>query len=219
MGSIRIGGIIERYNEAFGITAQKVAPRLVQLANLAGANINLPGLKLYDEPTSELMKFANVTYQNSLTNKSYGFGLNASDNKALPFFKFQNKEQSNSFLAPPPMVSFRRGKNVVRTAIDRSEFEVIENFGLKPYEIRIQGILVDTNQHQYPQNLLTEIAEMFEADGTYAVTGTIFNDLGITELFFNDDFQVSFVEGFVDTVKYSVNAISTSDAEFLAQQQ
>ncbi|WP_262505207.1 hypothetical protein [Saccharicrinis fermentans] len=40
---IKISGIIERYNEAFGVTAQKVAPRLVQLANLEGININLPG--------------------------------------------------------------------------------------------------------------------------------------------------------------------------------
>ncbi len=218
MAQIRIGGIIERYNEAFGITAQKVTPRLIQLANSdrVGANINLPGLSVYNDTDAT---FANVTFKNSLTGKEYSFGLNTSDNKALPFFKFHNTEQSNSFLAPPPMVSFRRGKNVVRTAIDRSEFEVIENFGLKPYEIHLQGILVDTNDHQYPNSLLTEISQMFEAAGTYAVTGAMFNDLGITEVFFNDAFQVSFVEGFVDTVKYSVNAISTSNAEFLVQQQ
>ncbi len=217
MGSIRIGGIVERYNEAFGVTAQRVAPRLVQLADLGGLNINLPGLNVYDDTKTG---FANVTFRNSLNaDMVYRFGINTSANKALPFFKFKRDDNEEGFLAPPPMVSFRRGKNAVITPIDRTGYEVIENFGLKSWDIRLQGILVDTDNHQYPQELLKAVREMFEAPGTYAVEGDIWGDLGIEEVFFKDDFQVAFVEGFVDTVKYSVNLMSTSQAEFINQAQ
>lgn len=217
MGSIKIGGIIDRYNEAFGVTAQKVAPRLIQLANKAGVNINLPGLDVFNDTATD---FANVTFKNSLDPKKvYSFGINTSDNKALPFFKFQKDVASQGYLAPPPMVSFRRGKNAVITPVDRAGFEVIENFGLKSWQIRLQGILVDTDDHQYPQELLRKVREMFEASGTYAVEGQIWDDLEIQEVFFKDDFNISFVEGFVDTVKYSVSLISTSQAQFLVQGQ
>lgn len=160
---IKISGIIERYNEAFGVTAQKVAPRLVQLANLEGININLPGLDVYSNDSTD---FANVTFKNSLdSDKVYRFGVNSSDNKALPFFKFQSTQDSQGFLAPPPMVSFKRGKHAVITPIDRTGYEVIENFGLRSWQIRMQGILVDSDSHNYPQRLVKKITEMFELQG------------------------------------------------------
>ncbi len=216
MGTIKLSGIIERYNEAFGITAQKVAPRIVQLAGMGGVNINLPGLDVYGDADET---FGNVKFTNSISGDEYKFGINTQLNKALPFFKFSSSDNSQGYLAPPPMVSFRREKHVVRTAIERSGFDVIENFGLKPFEIRMQGIIIDYEDHNYPQKLLKKVNAMFEASGTYAVVGTIFNDLGIDEVFFESGFEVSFVEGFIDTVKYRVNAISTSSANFLVQKQ
>lgn len=216
MAKISLNGIVNRYNEAFGVTAQKVAPRIIQLANRAGVNINLPGLDLYEPQKPE---FASMVFTNGTTGKEYAFGINTSENKALPFFKFNKEEQTQGYLAPPPMVSFSRSKNVVETPIDRSEFEVLEYFGLKPFEIQIRGIIVDTDNHHYPQQLYKTVNEMFEAPGTYEVVGDLFNDLGIDEVFFRSDFQLNFVEGYVDTIKYSVRAKSISKAEFIVQQQ
>lgn len=120
------------------------------------------------------------------------------------------------YLAPPPMVTFSRGKNFVVTSIDRSEEEVIENFGLKSWQIKLQGILIDMDGHQYPQALVKKINEMFTKKGTFKVEGTIFGDLDIYEVFFKDDFELSFVEGYADTVKFSVSAMSTKAAKLTA---
>nr|WP_152541902.1 DUF6046 domain-containing protein [Saccharicrinis fermentans] len=63
------------------------------------------------------------------------------------------------------MVSFKRGKHAVITPIDRTGYEVIENFGLRSWQIRMQGILVDSDSHNYPQRLVKKITEMFELQG------------------------------------------------------
>jgi hypothetical protein len=81
--------------------------------------------------------------------------------------------------------------------------------------MQLQGILIDADEHQYPGDLLNEVHNMFEAPGTYKAIGDIFNDLNITEVFFDGGFDIGFVEGFVDTVKFKVKAIAVEPAEFL----
>lgn len=207
MASININTVIARYQGAFGYVGGNLSNaafgRLVRLPVYATRETD-PGsdqpVQLY--PVSEI-NFANAVFTNSKTGKQYGFGVAAENEEA-------------NYMAPPLMVSFSRGKNVVRTAIDRSETEVIEHFGLKPWSINIQGILVDQDNRQYPQALLKKLNEMFSAWGTYKVSGDLFLDLDITEVFFDDDFQIGFVEGFADTVKFSVRAINTQPVEIRA---
>ena len=207
MAVVNINTVIARYQGAFGYVGGNLSNaafgRLVRLPVYAN-NDNDPGsdqpVQLY--PVNEIT-FANVVFTNNKSEKVYAFGLAA-----------ENSE--TEYMAPPLMVSFSRGKNVVRTAIDRSETEVIEHFGLKPWSINIQGILIDQENRQYPQALLKKLNEMFSAWGTYKVSGDLFLDLEITEVFFDDDFQIGFVEGFADTVKFSVRAISVLPLEIRA---
>ena len=209
---VNINGIFERYNQAFGYTAMKIAPRLIQMGFISPKwFLNIP---TYNKADST---FAEMIFQNSITGSIYSFGIDDLDNgtPALPFVT--KKPNVRRFLAPPPMVSFSRGKNVVRTSIDRSNAEVIENFGNKAYEIKLQGILIDAEEHAYPGDLLKEVHNLFEENGTFKVTGDIFHDLNITELFFDSGLEIGFVEGYVDTVKFSVNAIAIEPAEFLIQ--
>lgn len=206
---ISITDIFARYNQAFGYTAMKIAPRLIQLGFISPKwFLNIP---TYNKADSA---FAEMIFKNNVSGDFYSFGIDSLENgtPALPFVT--QKPNVRRFLAPPPMVSFSRSKNVVRTAIDRSNAEVIENFGNKSYEIKLQGILIDVEEHQYPSELLKEVHNLFEAPGTYKVISDLFADLNINEIFFNDGFEISFVEGFVDTVKFSVNALSVEPAEF-----
>lgn len=183
--------------------ATKVAPRLIEQGFIRTSNFfNIPVYKGNDT------SFADMTFENQVTGKKYQFGLSVKDGSpVLPFTQ-------DEFMAPPPMVSFNRSKHVVISDIDRSEYQVIENFGLKSYDIKMQGILIDCEEHHYPGNLVRKITEMFEAAGTYKAIGTIFSDLNIDEVFFKDGFSIDFVEGYVDTVKFAVNAMSVQPAEF-----
>ena len=213
MGQISINSILARYQYSFGYVAGNVAK---VVANRAWANLvklhqysdekysfNPEGdVQLYEVSGVDI---SDVILRNSKSGKLYRFGASTGSYGA-----------DQLYLAPPLMLSFSRGKNVVKTAIDRSEIEVIEYFGLKPYTIKIQGILIDMENHNYPSELVRVISEMFEEPGTFEVTGTIFDDLGISEIFLEDGFEVSFVEGYADTVKFSVDATMTLPLELTA---
>lgn len=210
MGSISINTVLARYQSGFGYVAGNVAQiaanRLwATFANIPvyrQANISPGNSETIDLFEVNNYQFANVKFTNSKTNKEYEFGAT----------RIWTGDYGK-FLAPPLMVSFSRDKNVVRTAIDRSEIEVIEHFGLKPWSVKIQGILIDMEEHQYPQSAVQKVHEMFSAWGTYKVSGTIFQDLAIHQLFFDSDFEIGFIEGYADTVKFSVSAISTAPLE------
>lgn len=203
MGKISINSVVARYQGAFGYVGGNLSNaafgRLVKLpvyAMLETAQAGSEDVQLYQVAD---VSFANVVLTNEKTQKTYSFGISLNENE--------------EYMAPPLMVSFSRGKNVVRTAIDRSETEVIEHFGLKPWTINIQGILIDTENRQYPGELLRKVNEMFSAWGTYKVVSDIFMDLDIPTIFFDDDFQIGFVEGFADTVRFSLRAISVLPVE------
>ena len=212
MGQINLNSILARYQHSFGYVAANVAE---VVGNRIWANmVKLPMYQEQQLPTTQDesvqlftandSRFAEVILESSKSGKIYRFG--ASTNYGL----------NSVYLAPPLMMSFSRGKNVVKTAIDRSEIEVIEYFGLKPYTIKLQGILIDMDSHSYPRELVQEVNQLFEESGTYKVSGSIFSDLGIVEIFLEENFEVSFVEGYADTVKFSVDACATAPLELIA---
>jgi hypothetical protein len=204
MGSVSLNTLIARYQGAFGFVGSNYANALFgRLANLpiyADPDANASGSEPIQLYTVADTTFGNVIFKNTKTEKTYSFGTTSG-------------EDSTTYMAPPLMVSFSRDKNVVRTQIDRSETEVIEHFGLRPWTINIQGILIDQESHQYPSNLVKAVREMFNSWGTYNVISDLFMDLDISEIFFESGLQIGFVEGYADTVKFSVQAISVAPVE------
>jgi hypothetical protein len=202
MSKISIDAIIARYQAGFGNWAFNVV--------MAGANrlwsATYP-IPKFDEADPS---FAYAKFTNNKTNKVYSFGLPLPSDESFMAFTTGN---GDIYMAPPLLPEFGREKIVVRSAIDRSDNEVIENFGMRSYEVSLQGILIDVSGHQYPSELVKAVHEMFEAPGTYNVESQVFLDHNITEVFFDKGFKTSFVEGFADTVKFSVNAIATKPAE------
>ena len=210
--SLSLNQVLDRYNDSFGWMAMKIAPRLAH-AGFGGANFMLSGIETY-APTD--VTFADVIFTSNKTGHVYSFGVNGKQGSHSAFsFVKDKKAKEQMFMAPPLMVKFSRGKNAIITPIDQSDGEVIENFGLQSWKVSISGIAIDVEEHQYPGALLSEINEMFSVGGTFRVTSDIFYDLGIKDIFFKDGFEVNFVEGYADTVKFSVEAISTAPAQFI----
>lgn len=146
--------------------------------------------------------FADFKLNNVKTNTLIAFGLT------------ENNERLDGVLAPPPMVSFSRGKNIKTTIIDNSDFEVVESFGTQNWNISIDGLLIDMDNHWYPGELLKTVSDMFAINDTFEVCGQVFDDLGISELYFDDLSDISFLEGYVDTIKFKLKAKSIKPAEF-----
>jgi hypothetical protein len=204
--------LYSRFEAAFGF----VAANAVALMETQLVKSNMTSFEVGDRT------FANITLTAVNAKKQFKFELPAKTEKlkgidaGVEMLGF-NDGSSSAFLgltAPPPMVSFSREKNISRTIIDNSDYEVIENFGKKSWNIQIEGILVDTENHWYPQELLRKVHEMFDIDEVLEVVSTVFSDLDICSIYFDRIDNLSFVDGFNDTIRYKLTAYSIKPTEF-----
>lgn len=134
------------------------------------------------------------------------------------YYKFANtllSEELPGVLAPPPMVSFKRGKNIKKTNIDGSDFEVVESFGLRPWEIMISGLLIDTDNHQYPSSKMRSFKSIIETNDVFDVLDSqIFEDLGIKSIYIEDLTELKVLEDYQDTIQFKMKAYSIKPLEF-----
>ena len=94
-----------------------------------------------------------------------------------------------------------------------NEAEVVENFGVNSWEIELDGLVVDMDEHGYPGEKVKLLAEFFEINDVIDVACPLLLDLGIRSIYFREQ-SFEPVEGFPDTVKYSLVAKSIKPAVF-----
>jgi hypothetical protein len=138
--------------------------------------------------------------------------LRSPDNQVMVFRDMIEGVDSGIY-APPPMINFTKSKNLVITEIDGTSAEVVEKYGDKSWEVKIKGILVDTVNHRYPSSQMIKLREFFDVAAPFAVEGQMFDDLGISSIYFTQ-VDISGVAGYEDTVQYSIDARSIRPVEF-----
>jgi len=205
--------LANRFQSAFGFTAKNAlglsnSESYQVKPNSLGDKKSNSGLynniNLFDDQSEQFETFKLIqsgTEEGAILN----FG-------AFPFI--DGKDAVKDWFAPPPILSFSRGKNIKTTAINGSDGEVIESYGLKSWDIKMQGLIIDMNKHYYPADKLKKISQVFELGAQFKVESPIFAELGITCLYFTNLSGLSGVEGYEDTWKYSLSAKSIKPIEF-----
>ena len=132
------------------------------------------------------------------------------ENTRLVFNSFIGGEQSTVF-APPPILSFSRSKKLIETETNGST--IVERWNTNEWEITIQGILVDIENHNYPDSQIQQIVTLFEHNDIIKVVGAQFYDKGIDSIYI-DSITINPKEGYSDTVAYALNAKSVKEVTF-----
>lgn len=231
--------LADRYKAAFGMVAQNVIPRALKYgAQLIGkqANLGIGGQFFYfnidtfdpvdpnfdnillrsDEAGIEV-KFGDMPFlkgksiTNDIIEKITGlFGGDEDPTGTIPVF------------APPPMISFSKEKKLGTTEVGGGNDEVIENYGHKAWEIKMQGLLVDMVNHHYPLEQDKMLTRIFDADVIYEVQSQLMQAKGIYNVVFRK-INTSPIQGYTDTLKYTLYGRShkgiESTIEFLEQEQ
>lgn len=166
-------------------------------------------MKLYEDQTQ---RWADVKFIYGQTEYNFSAQQLESGSSFVPFVQ-NNTTFSPNVIAPPPMVNFARAKSIVTTEIDNSDFEVVESFGKKGWDITMAGIIVDMENHWYPSEAVAKLIELFDIDDTLQVVGDMFADLGIKEVYITEITDISPVEGYNDTIKYVLKLRSTRPQE------
>ena len=185
-------GIAAAYASDAAISIGLGRANIALIKNRIGANVFVNGCS-----------FADLKLRNSENGKCYEFA-----NGLL-------SEAATGILAPPPMLKFERSKNIIKTSVDGSDSEVIESFGCKSWTITMEGILVDTENHQYPQTKMQEFREMFEVNSAFEVLDCdIMADLGIENIYLEKVSDLQVLLDYQDTIKYKLTANSMKPIEF-----
>ncbi|WP_367867896.1 DUF6046 domain-containing protein [Pedobacter sp. WC2423] len=135
------------------------------------------------------------------------------DLQMMSFGNMLTATSGTQFFAPPPMISFSRGKKLIITEIDGTDAEVVERYGTKSWDIKLQGVLVDMAKHQFPKAEVRTMNEFFEVDAALVVESELFDTLGIKNMYVTD-FEIAGVAGYADTMQYTLSARSIKPIEF-----
>lgn len=178
-----------RYALAFGLYQTTKVPSQARVSN---------DYKLITYPQEE-GTFEDVTFRYNKNEINFGSLL-------------LNTEFGN-LLAPPPIINFSDEKELIETPINGTDNIVIERWGTKPWDIRMKGLLIDIEKRTYPEGLIKELYKLFRYNGVVDVIGTQFKDKDIQNLYFTG-IEFNPIEGFEDTIQYTLNARSISAVGF-----
>lgn len=115
--------------------------------------------------------------------------------------------------APPLLLGFSREKSLIETEVNDDNPVVIERWGTKPWDITINGLLIDLDNRVYPSNEIRRLNQNWQFNGVVKAIGKQFEELDIDTIYFR---SISFtrVEGYQDTVQFTINASSINAVNF-----
>lgn len=131
----------------------------------------------------------------------------------LKFARMLEGSGDGSIYAPPLMMNFGREKNLIETQVSGGDMMVIERWGTKPWNIEIRGVLIDVENRSYPTDKIKALCRLFEHNATILVTGTQFIEKNIKYIYIKD-ISITPVEGFQDTIQFTLNASSINEVSF-----
>ncbi|MBP1630871.1 MAG: hypothetical protein H6Q15_1764 [Bacteroidetes bacterium] len=206
--------LTDRLYSAFGFIPSGV-PRIATIANNIVAGVENANNIAENKINQSIIASNMQRYSINKADRSFADLTLKHGNKIFKFANTILTDNIDGVLATTPMVSFTRSKNIITTDVDGSDSQVVESFGLKPWDINIEGILVDMSEHQYPSSKLQLFREMFEINAIFEVIDSqILADLGILSIYIETISELKMVEGYDDTVKYKMKAVSIKPLEF-----
>ena len=115
--------------------------------------------------------------------------------------------------APPPIIGYRKAKKLVIGDTNGEEGEVVEVWKNGSWELVIQGIMVDMENHVFPKDKLATMNKVFDVKNVFDISGDWFEALNIESIYFLEFMPVG-VQGFMDTISYTLIARSIKPIEF-----
>ena len=188
-----------RFKSAFGFVAANAVSRLVEQAfgDVRPANDGY-GLQVYtmNEGTFDDVEL----YRNNGAEKY--------------LFAYRSMAESyNEIFATPPMLSLKRAKRLVISTIDNTDTEVVERFATEPWEITWRGLLIDMENHEFPIDKLELLNTIFEVNSIWHVSSEILRKVNVLAVYIKD-IDVSFIEGYEDTIAYTLTLRAIKPLEY-----
>ena len=194
----------DRYKAAFGFVSNRIS------ATLAESGWETAMRKR----NSNFQASVYVLNQNTHFDEVKFYRDDNGDKQEYLFAYRELAEEYNTVFATPPMLSLSRSKRLIITPIDNSNgMEVIERFNTEPYQITFKGLLIDMEEHQFPMDKLVTLNEIFEVNSIWNVASEILSAVNVESIVIRD-MNVEFVEGYEDTISYTITALAVKPIQY-----
>ncbi|GGE89431.1 hypothetical protein SAMN05443634_104107 [Chishuiella changwenlii] len=132
--------------------------------------------------------------------------------------EFEDKEKNikkniKHIYSPPLIMDFSQEKSLVETEVNDDNPIIVERWGTKPWSISIKGLLIDMEEHNYPEDKINSLNKLWKNNTIIKVTGAQFLDKDIASIYFKS-IDFSPLVGFQDTIQFSINATSIKPVSF-----
>lgn len=131
----------------------------------------------------------------------------------LTFNSILTGNNGDVVFAPPLLMGFSQEKSLIETEVNDDDPVIVERWGTKPLDITINGLLIDLDNHVYPSDEIRRLNQNWKYNGVVKVVGTQFEELDIDSIYFRS-INFTRVEGYSDTVQFSINASSIKAVNF-----
>lgn len=121
-------------------------------------------------------------------------------------------DRGNIF-APPLLMGFSQDKSLIETEVNDDDPIVVERWGTKPWDITINGLLIDVDNRVYPSDEIRRLNQNWKYNGPIKVIGKQFEERDIDSVYFRS-INFTSVEGYQDTVQFTINASSIKAVNF-----
>jgi Domain of unknown function (DUF6046) len=186
--------LVARYASAFGMMA---AGKAIEKVFVEKRGQNDYGFETYPKQEG-----SNIDYA-----KLYIPGL-----EPLEFSAILSGDRGNIF-APPLLMGFSQEKSLIETEVNDDDPIVVERWGTKPWNITINGLLIDLDHRIYPTDEIRRLNQNWKHNGVINAVGLQFEERDIDSIYFRS-IDFTSVEGYQDTVQFTINASSIKAVNF-----
>jgi hypothetical protein len=128
-------------------------------------------------------------------------------------FRLSKSGDMGDYFAPPPMLGFSKSKTAIITQIDGGEGEIVELYNAGTWVVKIQGLIVDMANHEFPLQKISQLDNLFRVQDGFEVSSQIMDALSIYGLWF-PEVEITPLQGFQDTVQFTLTGRATKPVEF-----
>ncbi len=190
----------------------------IQLQTLYNKVFGISGRRYPDFDTDQkvpLPEFADATALNI-----YGKGLNKDNYELKSIFGtplFMPCKIDDFWLPNEPLITITGGKEIVKTVVAGLKGTVKEEISTKDYIITIRGIIVNTDNDDYPEYEVEKLRTICEKQGSHKVVNKLFRIFGIDEIAI-ENYNIFGIAGHQSQQAYQINALSDRPVELVIKE-
>jgi len=140
--------------------------------------------------------------------KAPGYG-NGKDILGRPFYS--QVKINDIWLPNEPLLTVSGSKTIVKTAVAGRAGTVKELISANDYNLKIQGIIINSNGSGYPEEDVMRLHELFKIGKTVKIESRLLDIIGVNT-FVIESFSLPHVQGRINIQPYELNCVS--DDEF-----